>query len=117
MEQDPDDPTRWAIPCSVCNYRFIFKFEDPVIISRLRDNSRNGSINSSSYFAICNNLKRDNTLCNTVYTIQYDLIHNKVTGFFKSANPESDTLWIGMGRDLIKGMLETLDKRAEYSGN
>jgi hypothetical protein len=112
--QDPEEPTRWAIPCSVCSNRFIFKFEDPVIISRLRSSSRKAGNNSSSYFAICNNLKRDNTLCNTVYTIQYDLINNKVTGFSKSANPESDTLWIDMGRGLIKETLETLDKRAEY---
>jgi hypothetical protein len=112
--QDPDDPMRWAIPCSVCGNRFIFKFEDPVIISRLRDRSQKVGNNSSSYFAICNNLKSDNSLCNTVYTIQYDLINYKVTGFAKSANPESDTLWIEMGRNLIKGTLETLDKRAEY---
>jgi hypothetical protein len=112
--QDPSDLTSWEIPCSVCGSRFIFKFEDPIIISRLRGGPHNANSNRSSYFAICNNLKRDNTLCNTVYTIQYDLVTNKVTGFTKSANPESDTFWIDIGRDLVKGTLETLDKRADY---
>jgi hypothetical protein len=39
---------------------------------------------------------------------------NKVTGFSRSSNPESDIFWVGIGRDLIKGTLDSLDKRAEY---
>ena len=56
----------------------------------------------------------DKTPCKTVYQIIYNHDTKSIKEFYKSGNADQDTFWIDIGRELIKGNLDSLDKRAEY---
>lgn len=129
FRRDPNKNDLWWITCSICDNEFPFELQDSVDIYKMLSADKQVEqaqrrIKSStdiksltgikSHYARCENEKQDGSPCKTVYTIDYDHDNDEITRYYKSGNSDYDTFWIDIGRDLIKGNLENLDKRAEY---
>ena len=111
-EAEPHEsiPNAWWIPCSVCTKSFVFDLKEhtefykavPAGVRHYVETCRNKNPNN------------ENKPCETVYIIEYNHDDRKIKTFYKSPNPNHDLFWLEIGRDLVKGSIETLDKRAEY---
>lgn len=127
--QDPNNKKLWWIKCSICGKDFPFKLQGSedifkmVPVEQQAEQARQNTKSSTdtklltgikSHYARCENEKEDGSPCKTVYTIDYNHDNDSILHAYKSGNSDYDTFWIDMGRDLIKGNLENLDKRAEY---